>query len=91
MDFFHAVPVEVFNAGEYRRELFGAIHDAEFFDCDNISAVEKREVCNEACIRDMVQFLNTHSKGVVLYDAVNSTFKKRNDLLNKVSWYILYI
>ena len=77
--------MEVFNVSEYRRRLFGAVKDAEWFDSSNPSTVEMRMKCNEKAIDDMVMFLSENDTGVVIMDSTNDTFERRQHVLNKVS------
>lgn len=84
LSFFHAVPVEVFNAGEYRRKLYDGHKDAEWFNPSNLEAVVMREHCNERAIEDMEVFLKQHSNGVVIFDSVNSTFDRRHKVWNRM-------
>jgi hypothetical protein len=46
LSFFHALPVELFNVGEYRRKLYGTQVDAGWFDTNNAEALECRRQCN---------------------------------------------
>lgn len=85
LSFFHAVPVEVFNVSEYRRNLYGAFKDAEWFDQNNDETMELRNKCNERAIADMELFLQAHTNGVVIFDSINNTFEKRLNLLHRVS------
>jgi hypothetical protein len=78
--------VEVFNVSEYRRKLYGAIKDAEWFDPSNVAAVEMRDNCNIKAIEDMMLFLELNSNGIAIFDSVNDTFEKRHNLLIKVSF-----
>ena len=94
LSFFHAMPVEVYNVSEYRRSMCGQLQDAEWFDPDNADAQERRAACNDACINDMIEFLNSRSTGVVILDSTNPTHARRLKLVKRVSgirWYIWYI
>jgi len=84
LSFFHAMPVEVFNVSEYRRKLYGAVKDAEWFDHLNEATMEMRTNCNIKAIADMEAFLKEHENGVVIFDSTNDTFDRRYNLLNKV-------
>lgn len=84
LSFFHAFPVEVFNAGEYRRRLFNGHKDAEWFNPDNAEATDMRRSCNEAAVADMEVFLKANENGVVILDSVNSTFERRHAVLNRM-------
>lgn len=84
MEFFHATPVEIFNVADYRRKLCGEQHDPEWFDPHNFHAEELRESCHNAATSDMLVFLNTHENAVAIFDSTNATFKRRQQLIDKV-------
>ena len=44
LSFFHAIPVQVFNATEYRQTMCGLVKEAEWFDLSNVEAENAREV-----------------------------------------------
>lgn len=46
LSFFHAVPVELFNIGEYRRKMYGGMKDASWFDSANEESANCRRLCN---------------------------------------------
>jgi hypothetical protein len=84
LSFFHAFPVEVFNAGEYRRRMYNGHKDAEWFNPSNAETSQMRDTCNDAAVADMEQFLTTHDNAVVIFDSVNSTFDRRFAVLNRM-------
>jgi broad specificity phosphatase PhoE len=78
LEFFWAVPVGLFNVGEYRRVHCGAINDAEWFDRGNPTAFASRTHCNELALADMVKFLQENQNGVAILDSTNSSKERRN-------------
>lgn len=78
------MPVEVYNLSDYRRERFGVISEAEWFDPNNQAANEIREICLNAVVDDLVTFLQNNSSGVAVLDATNPTHARRADLATKV-------
>ncbi|RYY83822.1 hypothetical protein EON63_10440 [archaeon] len=88
LEFFHATPVEIFNVADYRRKLCGEQHDPEWFDPHNHEAEELRESCHNAATTDMLVFLNTHENAVAIFDSTNATFKRRQQLIDKVRFNI---
>lgn len=85
LEFFHAVPVSIFNVAEYRRKMFGGLKDAEWFDPHNQDAIESRNACNEEAISDMVDFLNSHTMGIAILDSTNPTHRRRAYVKRMVS------
>jgi len=77
LSFFHALPVQIFNLGEYRRRMCGAIKDADWFNDKNSEAMAWRLKCNQAALSDMVEFLENVSFGVAILDGTNGTHEKR--------------
>uniref|UniRef100_I2CQU3 6-phosphofructo-2-kinase / fructose-2,6-bisphosphatase n=1 Tax=Nannochloropsis gaditana (strain CCMP526) TaxID=1093141 RepID=I2CQU3_NANGC len=86
LSFFHAVPVQVFNASEYRRRLVGLWKDATCFNFQNAEAVKKLEEVHNAVIGDMVAFLDRNTTGVAIFDSgsSNATHAKRADVMQKL-------
>lgn len=84
LEFFHAVPVRVFNVAEYRQRLCGGLKDAEWFDLNNQEALALRTQCNQAAIRDMELFLSECDNGVAILDSTNPTHQRRVNLKTAV-------
>lgn len=87
LEFFHAVPVRVFNVAEYRQRLCGGLKDAEWFDLNNQEALALRTQCNQAAIRDMELFLSECDNGVAILDSTNPTHQRRVNLKTAVRAY----
>lgn len=77
LSFFHAVPVELFNVSEYRRNNCTAFKEAAWFHPGNSVASIERDNLNVMAINDMVTFLNSNSNGVGIFDATNATHQQR--------------
>lgn len=86
LQFFHAMPVEIYNFAEYRRERYGAISEAEWFDNNNSAANDIRDVCLKAVLDDSMKFLNENSSGVAIIDATNATFLRRKEVSRQVRY-----
>ena len=84
LEFFHAAPVSVFNVTEYRRNMYGAMMDAEWFDPKNTDAAEKRMRCNDSAVADMVQFLHSAPNAIGVLDCTNHTHERRLGLVNAI-------
>jgi hypothetical protein len=85
LSFFHAFPVKVFNAAEYRLRICGGLKDAEWFDPTNAEGLEMRTLCNRTAIRDMVEFMNEHPTAISILDSTNPTHIRRVYLQQQVS------
>jgi len=85
------MPVEVYNLSDYRRERFGVISEAVWFDPNNKEANEMREICLSAVVEDLVTFLQNNSSAVAVLDATNPTHARRADLQAKVHTCSLFI
>jgi broad specificity phosphatase PhoE len=77
LDFFHAMPVRIFNAAEYRRQKYGNINDSEWFDGSNVAAQKIRHEVNLWAVNGSKDFLSEHKSGVAIIDSTNPTHKRR--------------
>lgn len=84
LEFFHAVPVRIFNVAEYRKRMCGGLKDAEWFDPNNHEALLMRNQCNQAAIQDMIEFLSQCNNGVAILDSTNPTHTRRINLKTAV-------
>lgn len=84
LSFFHALPVQNFNVGEYRRRLCGAIKDADWFSENNTEAMEWRNICNHQALSDCSAFLENVTCGIAIIDGTNGTHEKRRKIQNLV-------
>lgn len=70
----------VFNVGDYRRKSCGAEQRHAFFDAKNCKAEERRAAAAEAALADMMEWLRNTEGQVAIYDATNTTIKRREML-----------
>lgn len=84
LSFFHDIPSQIFNVGDYRRQLVGAKMPASFYDPQNKEALAQRtEACN-AALTDLIDYMKQDGVRVGLYDATNSTKERRKSLKNRL-------
>jgi broad specificity phosphatase PhoE/predicted kinase len=81
LDFFHDIPSQIFNVGDYRRQLCGAQMSADFFDHGNEEALAQRTMACDAALKDMMEFMGRDGVRVAIYDATNSTKERRKHIL----------
>ncbi|PVU85491.1 hypothetical protein BB560_007008 [Smittium megazygosporum] len=67
----------VFNVGDYRREAVTDYTGHEFFDSNNKQAEKIRNECSIHALNDMLGWFSRIHSGVAIYDATNSTIKRR--------------
>ncbi|KAF7732894.1 Fructose-2,6-bisphosphatase [Apophysomyces ossiformis] len=88
------IKTKVFNVGNYRRQLHGANLPHTFFDPNNpVGELHRREAA-KAALEDMIRWFNEEQGVVAMYDATNSTRKRRkwlNEQLAKEDIQVLYI
>jgi len=73
------VNTKVFNVGQYRREAINNT-SADFFRPDNEEAMKIRSQCATDALKDVANWLNGDGM-VAVYDATNTTRKRRNRIL----------
>lgn len=81
LSFFHAMPVEIFSVGEYRRRkgIFG------LRDVDNTNETAARDAFNAEAIADMIEYMQGPAPRCVIYDAVNHNHERRRLAYEKVT------
>ena len=82
LSFFHDIPSQIFNVGDYRRKLCGAQLPADFFDPQNAEAKQQRALACNAALEAMVEYLSLDGARVAAFDATNSTKERRRHILN---------
>jgi broad specificity phosphatase PhoE/predicted kinase len=82
LSFFHDIPSQIFNVGDYRRQLFGAQLPAEFYDHDNENAMARRTVACDAALNDLVEYMRQDGVRVAALDATNSTRERRDHIMS---------
>jgi 6-phosphofructo-2-kinase/fructose-2,6-biphosphatase 2 len=86
LEFFHDAPTKVFNVGNYRRLKVGPSQPHSFFDHSNEEAMKLRNECASAAMVDLRAWLNEGKEvgRVAIYDATNSTKKRREWIINEL-------
>ncbi len=69
LSFFHAVPVAMYNASEYRREKFGLWTSNKYFDQTNQANRQMLDDVNGMILGEMSDFLNKTPNGVAILDS----------------------
>jgi hypothetical protein len=73
LSFFHAMPVQVFNDGDY-----------EFCRRDNSSVCQQGKAVYDSVFTDMTKFLNENISAVAIFDSTSCHHKRRTELMNSV-------
>jgi len=73
LSFFHDIPAQIFNVGDYRRQLCGAQMPSTFYDPTNATAFRARLMACNAALADMIDYLKQDGVRVAVFDATNST------------------
>lgn len=81
LSFFHDIPAQIFNVGDYRRQLCGAQMPATFYDPTNKQAFAARLMACNAALADMINYLKQDGVRVAVFDATNSTRERRQHIL----------
>jgi predicted kinase len=81
LSFFHDIPAQIFNVGDYRRQLCGAQMPASFYDPSNKEAFSARLMACNAALTDMIDYLKQDGVRVAAFDATNSTRERRQHIL----------
>jgi len=84
LSFFHALPTKVFNVCEYRRTLYTGWKDADWFDPNNSETHNLRNHCHSALLKDMREYLSSHSNAIVIMDGTNATHERRREVFNQM-------
>jgi hypothetical protein len=94
LSFFHDIPSQIFNVGDYRRQLCGAQLPASFYDPTNETGLAARKLACDAALTDLMEYMkqtgtNAGSKGkggvrVAALDATNSTRERRQYIYDTI-------
>ena len=84
ISFFHDIPSQIFNVGEYRRTMLGAKLPASFYDHSNVDAVAKRKEACDKAVSDLIEYMLQDGVRLGVYDATNSTPESRKQVLDKL-------
>jgi broad specificity phosphatase PhoE len=80
LSFFHNMPVEIFNVGEYRRKK-------GYFSMRDIETEESnvgRNQCNEEALEAAAEYMMGPAPRMVIYDAVNYNHDRRMSIYQKM-------
>jgi predicted kinase len=77
LSFFHDIPSQIFNVGDYRRQMCGAQKRADFYDHSNVEGLAARKLACDAALADLVQYMRQDGVRVAALDATNSTKERR--------------
>lgn len=81
LSFFHDIPSQIFNVGDYRRQLCGAQLPAEFYDPTNEQGQAARTLACDAALADLIDYMKQDGVRVAAFDATNSTPERRQHIL----------
>jgi len=82
LSFFHDIPSQIFNVGDYRRQLCGAQMPSAFYDPTNDEGQAARHMACNAALADLVQYIKNDGVRVAAFDATNSTRERRQHILH---------
>jgi predicted kinase len=83
LSFFHDIPSQIFNVGDYRRQLCGAQMPADFYNSENVEGMAARKIACDAALADLVEYIQQDGVRVAAFDATNSTFERRQHILHE--------
>jgi predicted kinase len=80
LSFFHDIPSQIFNVGDYRRQLCGAQMPADFYNPSNAEGQAARLMACDAALTDLIDYLQQDGVRVAAFDATNSTRERRRHI-----------
>jgi 6-phosphofructo-2-kinase/fructose-2,6-biphosphatase 2 len=84
ISFFHDIPSQIFNVGDYRRQLCGVKLPASFYDPNNTQGLASRHKACDAALDDLVEFMKMDGVRLAVYDASNSTRENRRRIVERL-------
>ena len=81
LSFFHDIPSQIFNVGDYRRQLCGAMKSADWYDPNNIQGTTARTMACDAALADLLEYMRQDGVRVATFDATNSTKERRKHII----------
>lgn len=84
LSFFHDIPAQIFNVGDYRRRLFGAKMPADFYDPSNAEGLASRTMACDAALADLIDYVKQDGVRVAAFDATNSTRERRKHIMQRL-------
>eukprot|EP00934_Nitzschia_sp_Nitz4_P001739 Nitzschia sp. Nitz4//scaffold369_size34440//3595//5478//NITZ4_007838-RA/size34440-processed-gene-0.21-mRNA-1//-1//CDS//3329549353//1739//frame0 len=85
LSFFHDIPAQIFNVGDYRRQLCGAQQTADFYDPNNEEGAKARTMACDAALADLMEYIAQDGVRVAAFDATNSSFERRQHILKQLT------
>jgi hypothetical protein len=82
LSFFHDIPAQIFNVGDYRRQLCGAQMPSSFYDPTNDEGSAARRMACDAALADLIEYMKQDGVRVAAFDATNSTRERRAHIMN---------
>ncbi|XP_005162206.1 6-phosphofructo-2-kinase/fructose-2,6-bisphosphatase 1 isoform X1 [Danio rerio] len=76
------VPTQVFNLGQYRREVVQTYKNYEFFRPDNEEAMTIRRSCAASALKDIGNYFAKEQGQVAVFDATNTTRDRRGVIIS---------
>uniref|UniRef100_A0A8C1YQR2 6-phosphofructo-2-kinase/fructose-2,6-biphosphatase 1 n=1 Tax=Cyprinus carpio TaxID=7962 RepID=A0A8C1YQR2_CYPCA len=76
------VPTQVFNLGQYRREVLQTYKNYEFFRPDNEEAMKIRRAYASNALTDIASYFTKEQGQVAVLDATNTTRERRGVIIN---------
>lgn len=80
LSFFHDIPSQIFNVGDYRRQICGAQQPASFYNPENADGMAQRKVACDAALADLMEYMSQDGVRVAALDATNSTRERRQHI-----------
>ena len=85
LSFFHDIPSQIFNVGDYRRQLCGAQMPSHFYDPTNEEGRAARQMACDTALADLVEYMKQDGVRIAAFDATNSTKLRRRHILNAIA------
>ena len=82
LSFFHDIPSQIFNVGDYRRQLCGAVQPAHWYDPTNVQGMTARTMACDAALTDLLEYMKLGGVRVSAFDATNSTKERRKHIVD---------
>jgi predicted kinase len=84
LSFFHDIPAQLFNVGDYRRQLYGAKMPANFYDPSNAEGLASRTIACDAALADLIEYVKQDGVRIAAFDATNSTRERRAHIMQRL-------
>jgi hypothetical protein len=82
LSFFHDIPSQLFNVGDYRRQICGAQMPSIFYDPTNEEGSLARKMACDTALSDLIEYMKQDGVRVAAFDATNSTRERYVNLLD---------